>query len=87
MKYIKPRKGAVFMSKTVNWGIMATGKIARTFAKAVNFAEGAKLYACASRSAEKPPSSGSFTVRKSPTLHTRSLPLTPMLISYTLLHP
>lgn len=41
------------MSKTVNWGIMATGKIARTFAKAVNFAEGAKLYACASRSAEK----------------------------------
>ncbi len=41
------------MSKTVNWGIMATGKIARTFAKAVKFAEGANLYACASRSAEK----------------------------------
>lgn len=41
------------MSKTVNWGIMATGKIAHTFAKAVQFAEGARLYACASRSAEK----------------------------------
>lgn len=41
------------MSKTVNWGIMATGKIANTFAKAVKFAEGANLYACASRSAEK----------------------------------
>lgn len=41
------------MSKTVNWGIMATGKIAHTFAKAVQFADGANLYACASRSAEK----------------------------------
>ncbi|MDE6764206.1 MAG: Gfo/Idh/MocA family oxidoreductase [Oscillospiraceae bacterium] len=41
------------MSNTVNWGIMATGKIAHTFAKAVNFSDGAKLYACASRSAEK----------------------------------
>lgn len=37
----------------VKWGIMATGKIAHTFAKAVNAAEGAGLYACASRSAEK----------------------------------
>lgn len=37
----------------VKWGIMATGKIAHTFAKAVNAAEGARLYACASRSAEK----------------------------------
>lgn len=41
------------MKKTTNWGIMATGKIAHTFAKAVNFTEGAKLYACASRNAEK----------------------------------
>ncbi|MDE6594450.1 MAG: Gfo/Idh/MocA family oxidoreductase, partial [Oscillospiraceae bacterium] len=41
------------MSNTTNWGIMATGKIAHTFAKAVNAAEGAKLYACASRNSEK----------------------------------
>ncbi|MDE5741436.1 MAG: Gfo/Idh/MocA family oxidoreductase, partial [Oscillospiraceae bacterium] len=41
------------MSKTINWGIMATGKIAHTFAKAVNAAEGARLYACASRDGEK----------------------------------
>lgn len=41
------------MSNTINWGIMATGKIAHTFAKAVNAAEGAVLYACASRNAEK----------------------------------
>lgn len=32
---------------------MATGKIAHTFAKAVNAAEGAVLYACASRNAKK----------------------------------
>lgn len=41
------------MSKTVNWGIMATGKIAHTFAKAVNFVSDARLYACASRTSEK----------------------------------
>ena len=41
------------MSNTTNWGIMATGKIAHTFAKAVNAAEGATLYACASRNAKK----------------------------------
>lgn len=41
------------MSNTINWGIMATGKIAHTFAKAVNAAEGAKLYACASRDGAK----------------------------------
>lgn len=41
------------MEKVTNWGIMATGKIAHTFAKAVNFTDGARLYACASRSAEK----------------------------------
>lgn len=41
------------MSKATNWGIMATGKIAHTFAKAVNAAEGARLYACASRDGEK----------------------------------
>lgn len=36
-----------------NWGIMATGGIANTFAKAVNYVEGANLYAAASRSLEK----------------------------------
>ena len=36
-----------------NWGIMATGKIAHTFAKAVNSVSDAKLYACASRTQEK----------------------------------
>lgn len=41
------------MSQNTNWGIMATGKIAHTFAKAVNAADGARLYACASRSGEK----------------------------------
>ena len=41
------------MGNITNWGIMATGKIAHTFAKAVNAAEGAKLYACASRDGSK----------------------------------
>lgn len=41
------------MSKTTNWGIMATGKIAHSFAKAVNYVPDAKLYACASRTEEK----------------------------------
>ena len=41
------------MEKVINWGIMATGKIAHTFAKAVNSVEGARVYACASRSVEK----------------------------------
>lgn len=41
------------MPNTTNWGIMATGKIAHTFAKAVLSVSDAKLYACASRSAEK----------------------------------
>lgn len=41
------------MSTTTNWGIMATGKIAHTFAKAVLSVSDAKLYACASRTAEK----------------------------------
>ena len=41
------------MEKVINWGIMATGKIAHTFAKAVNSVEGARVYACASRSTEK----------------------------------
>lgn len=41
------------MSNITNWGIMATGKIAHTFAKAVLSVSDAKLYACASRTAEK----------------------------------
>ncbi|MCM1023716.1 MAG: Gfo/Idh/MocA family oxidoreductase [Prevotella sp.] len=41
------------MSNITNWGIMATGKIAHTFAKAVNSVGDARLYACASRNAEK----------------------------------
>ena len=41
------------MPKITNWGIMATGKIAHTFAKAVNSVSDAKLYACASRTEEK----------------------------------
>lgn len=41
------------MSTVTNWGIMATGKIAHTFAKAVLSVSDAKLYACASRTAEK----------------------------------
>ncbi len=35
--------------KTYRWGILSTGKIANTFASAVNFAENAELYACSSR--------------------------------------
>lgn len=50
MKYTK---GDIAMSTTINWGIMATGKIAHTFAKAVLSVSDAKLYACASRTAEK----------------------------------
>ncbi len=41
------------MEKIFNWGIFATGKIARTFAKAVNAVPDARLYAVASRSIEK----------------------------------
>ncbi len=41
------------MSKITNWGILATGKIAHTFAKAVRSVPDAKLYACASRNKEK----------------------------------
>ena len=41
------------MQKIFNWGIIATGKIAHTFAKAVNYVPDAKLYACASRNIEK----------------------------------
>lgn len=41
------------MKKTYNWGILATGKIAATFASAVNFVPDAKLYACASRTLDK----------------------------------
>ncbi len=41
------------MKKATNWGIMAAGKIAHTFAKAICYTEGARLYACASRSAER----------------------------------
>lgn len=41
------------MGKIFNWGILATGKIAHTFAKAVRSASDAKLYACASRGIEK----------------------------------
>lgn len=41
------------MCKITNWGIMATGKIAHTFAKAVVSVPDARLYACASRTAEK----------------------------------
>jgi predicted dehydrogenase len=36
-----------------NWGIMATGGIANTFAKAVNYVKDANLYAAASRSLDK----------------------------------
>ena len=46
-------KGSVSMEKIFNWGIMATGKIAHTFAKAVNSVPNAKLYACASRNSQK----------------------------------
>ncbi|MBR4306008.1 MAG: Gfo/Idh/MocA family oxidoreductase [Ruminiclostridium sp.] len=35
--------------KKIKWGIMATGRIAATFADALNFVEDAELYACASR--------------------------------------
>lgn len=37
----------------VNWGILSTGKIARTFAKTLNSVEGAACYAVSSRSSEK----------------------------------
>lgn len=33
----------------IRWGILATGRIAATFADAVNYVEDAELYACASR--------------------------------------
>ncbi len=39
--------------KEYNWGILATGKIAATFAKAINYADHAKLYAVASRTEDK----------------------------------
>ena len=42
----------VYMDK-IRWGIIGTGKIARTFAEAINGTEDAELYAVASRTAEK----------------------------------
>ncbi|MBP1560567.1 MAG: Gfo/Idh/MocA family oxidoreductase [Oscillospiraceae bacterium] len=48
------------MSEITNWGILATGKIAHTFAKAVNSVSDARLYACASRSGEKAAEFGSL---------------------------
>lgn len=54
------------MPKKTNWGILATGKIAHTFAKAVNSVPDAKLYACASRNAQKAEEFGSlYGVEKS----------------------
>lgn len=41
------------MNKTINFGIMASGRIAEKFAEAVNYAKGANLYAIASRTKEK----------------------------------
>ena len=37
----------------IRWGIMATGRIAATFADAVNYVEDAVLYACASRDLDR----------------------------------
>jgi predicted dehydrogenase len=37
------------MSKTCRWGILGAGRIAAKFASAINFTEGAELYAVASR--------------------------------------
>ena len=37
----------------IKWGIMATGRIAATFADAVNYVEDAELYACASRDLDR----------------------------------
>lgn len=37
----------------IKWGIMAAGRIAATFADAVNFSEGSELYAVASRDEER----------------------------------
>lgn len=37
----------------IRWGIMATGRIAATFADAVNYVEDAELYACASRDEDR----------------------------------
>ena len=39
--------------KKYRWGVLGTGRIARTFAKALNGCEEAELYAVASRSADK----------------------------------
>lgn len=39
--------------KKIRWGVLSTGKIAHTFAKALQAVEGAELYAVSSRSAEK----------------------------------
>ena len=48
------------MPKITNWGILATGKIAHTFAKAVNSVPDARLYACASRNVQKAEKFGSL---------------------------
>ena len=37
----------------IRWGIMGTGRIARTFAEAINGTDGCEIYAVASRSAAK----------------------------------
>ena len=41
------------MTEQIRWGIIGTGKIARTFAEALRGTEGARLYAAASRTYDK----------------------------------
>ena len=41
------------MNDTCRWGILGAGRIAEKFASAVNFVEGAELYAVASRDGTK----------------------------------
>src|SRR5687768_2482995 len=41
------------MTKSINWGLLATGSIARTFAKALAHSRTGKLYAVGSRTPEK----------------------------------
>lgn len=67
------------MSKIYSWGIMATGKIAYTFAKAVNSVPDARLYACASRTAAK----AEEFARKRCIQAMSSLHATPKWISFT----
>lgn len=67
----------------INWGIIATGKIAAKLAEAINYSDNSILYAVASRSDDKAIAFAKNSARKSATAVTNSLQMTRTSISST----